>query len=70
MATALQVDDIDLSDLDFWLRPMEERAEAFVLLRAERPIARMVLPGVPHLGLPESEYWAVTRYEDIVEVSR
>ncbi|MFO7280263.1 MAG: cytochrome P450 [Thermoanaerobacterales bacterium] len=70
MATALQVDDIDLSDLDFWLRPMEERAEAFALLRAERPIARMVLPGVPHLGLPESEYWAVTRYEDIVEVSR
>ena len=70
MATAPAVDDIDLSDLDWWIRPLDERAAAFAVLRAERPIAPMVLPGLPHMGLPESPYYAVTRHADIVEASR
>jgi cytochrome P450 len=64
------VDRIDLSDLDWWSRPLAERAEAFALLRAERPIAPMVLPGLPHMGLPESTYYAVSKHADIVEASR
>src|SRR6266511_2019947 len=69
------VDEIELSDLDWWARPQAERDEAFARLRAERPVARMVLPElpypeVPELGVPETEYWAVTRHADLVEVSR
>jgi methyl-branched lipid omega-hydroxylase len=68
--SAPAVDEIDLSDLDWWIGPLDQRAEAFALLRAERPIAPMILPGLPHLGLPESPYFALTRHADIVEVSR
>jgi cytochrome P450 len=69
------VDRIDLSDLEWWARPLDERAEAFALLRAERPIARMVMPelpnpAMPELGQPETEYWAVTRHAELVEASR
>src|SRR5919106_385624 len=66
----VDVDSIDLSDLDWWLRPLPEREAAFAALRAERPIAPGVLEALPHLGLPESPYWSVTRYADIVEASR
>lgn len=69
------VDEIDLSDLDWWARPLAEREEAFALLRAERPIARMIMPElpypeVPELAQPETEYWAVTRHADLIEASR
>jgi methyl-branched lipid omega-hydroxylase len=64
------VDGIDLSDLDWWIRPLDERAAAFAVLRAQRPIAPMVVEPLPHLGLPETEYWAVTRHADVVEASR
>ncbi len=70
MATAPALDDIDLSDLDFWLRPLDERAAAFATLRAERPIAPMTFPGLPHMGLPASTYWSLTRHADIVHASR
>lgn len=69
-ATAPRVDDIDLSDLDWWIRPMAEREAAFAVLRAERPIAPMTLEPLPSLGLPATPYWAVTRHADIIEASR
>ena len=67
---SVALDQIELSDLDWWTRPLDERAEAFALLRAERPIAPMVMPGLPHMGFPESKYYSVTRHADIVEASR
>src|SRR5918994_372827 len=73
MATAQpapSVDDIDLSDLDWWTRPLDERAAAFATLRAERPAADMVLPALPHMGLPDFPYVAIPRHADIVEASR
>jgi methyl-branched lipid omega-hydroxylase len=70
MATAPAVDDIDLSDLDWWTRPLDERAAAFAALRAERPIAPMVFPGMPEMGVVETSYYSLTRHADIVEVSR
>jgi methyl-branched lipid omega-hydroxylase len=73
MATAQpapSVDDINLSDLDWWTRPLDERAAAFATLRAERPAADMVLPGLPHMGMPEFPYVSITRHADIVEASR
>ena len=69
-APANDVDAIDLSDLDWWTRPLGEREAAFALLRVERPIAPMTLEALPHMGLPETPYWAVTRHADIVEASR
>jgi methyl-branched lipid omega-hydroxylase len=68
-ATAPDVDTIDLSDLDWWTRPLDEREAAFAALRAHRPLAPMRLEALPHLGLPETPYWSITRYADIVEVS-
>jgi cytochrome P450 len=69
------VDQIDLSDLEWWTRSLDEREEAFALLRAERPIARHVMPAfdspeAPALSQPETEYWSVTRHADLVEASR
>jgi cytochrome P450 len=69
------VDEIELSDLEWWARPLAEREEAFALLRRERPIAHMVMPELPfpespELAQPETDYWAVTRHADLVEASR
>ena len=68
--TAPSADDIDLSDLDWWTRPLAERAAAFATLRAERPAADMVLPALPHMGMPDFPYVSITRHADIVEASR
>ncbi|MGA2521496.1 MAG: cytochrome P450, partial [Acidimicrobiales bacterium] len=71
---SVRVDDIDLSNLDFWVAPLEAREEAFRVLRAERPIAffedpqievETVIPIPPGRG-----YFAVTRHADVVEISR
>jgi methyl-branched lipid omega-hydroxylase len=70
MTTVPAVDQIDLSDLDWWTRPLDERAAAFAALRADRPVAPMTFPGLPHMGIPESTYYSITRHADIVEASR
>lgn len=64
------LDEIDLSDPEFWLRPVEEREGAFATLRAERPIAFFAEPEVDG-GFPTGPgYWALTRHAHILEVSR
>jgi cytochrome P450 len=68
--TAPAVDDIDLADLDWWTGGLDQRAEAFALLRAERPVAPMVLPAMPEMGIPATPYFAITRHADIIEASR
>jgi methyl-branched lipid omega-hydroxylase len=70
MATARALDDIDLSDLDWWTGDIRNREAAFAALRAERPVAPMVLPGMPEFGFPETPYFSITRHADIVEASR
>ncbi len=62
-------DDIQVGDVDFWLRPPDEREAAFATLRRERPISFHVEPEVPLLGKGPG-FWAVTRHADILEVSR
>ncbi len=66
------VDDIDLSDVEFWSRPSEEREGAFALLRRERPISfHEEFEPPPEVPLPKGPgYWAVTRHADLLEVSR
>ena len=66
----VDLESINLSDLDWWTRPLPEREAAFAALRAQRPIASGVLEALPHLGMPESPYWSITRHADVVEASR
>ncbi|MDX1649635.1 MAG: cytochrome P450, partial [Myxococcota bacterium] len=65
----LDVDEIDLSSPDFWMRPTEEREGAFATLREERPIAFQEEFEVPFLPKGPG-YWALTRHADILEASR
>lgn len=72
--SALDVDDIDLSDMAFWALPWRERERAFALLRAERPLACFDEPDLSvssALAPPRGRgYRAVTRHADVTEVSR
>jgi cytochrome P450 len=66
------VDSVDLSDLEFWNRPLPEREAAFAALRRHRPISFHAEfeppPGAPFPRGPG--YWAITKHADILEVSR
>jgi cytochrome P450 len=66
-STELALDEINLSDPAFWLRP--DRDGAFAKLRSERPVAffeEFEYPGIPK----GPGYWAITRYDDVWTVSR
>ncbi|HXQ75854.1 MAG TPA: cytochrome P450 [Acidimicrobiales bacterium] len=65
-------DDIDLSDLEFWAAPWADREAAFKTLRQTRPIAFFEEPEMPEeMPFPQGPgYFAITRYHDIVEMSR
>ncbi|HYD49151.1 MAG TPA: cytochrome P450 [Terriglobales bacterium] len=67
----LSVDDIHLSEPMFWARPLPEREGAFASLRREKPISfheEFWMEGFPFPRGPG--YWALTRYHDILTVSR
>ncbi|HAM03207.1 MAG TPA: cytochrome P450 [Acidimicrobiaceae bacterium] len=69
----MPMDAFDLSDLEFWAQPTEAREAAFRTLRAERPIAFYEEMALPDSAIPIPAgrgYWALTRYADVVEVSR
>jgi cytochrome P450 len=63
---------VDLSELDFWIRPIEEREAAFAALRRERPISfQAEFEPPPGIGLTHGPgYWAIVRHADILAVSR
>jgi cytochrome P450 len=64
----LRVEDLDLSDRDFWARPPAERHAVFDLLRRERPFAFFAEPEIPMLEVGPG-YFAVTRFADLEEIS-
>ncbi len=67
----LSADEIDLSDLEFWMRPLEEREGAFATLRRERPVSFHQEPDVEVEIIPRGPgYWALTRHADVLEASR
>jgi methyl-branched lipid omega-hydroxylase len=70
----LTLDEIDLSDNDFWARPWEEREGAFQLLRRERPMAHFEEPEISselaHLLPAGPGYRALTRHAHVTEASR
>jgi len=65
----LKLDEIQLSERDFWCRPRNEREGAFLTLRDERPVSfhheidQDVLPAGPG-------YWSLTRHEHVRQANR
>lgn len=69
--TVLAADQIDLADPDFWTRPLPEREGAFLTLRNEKPMGFWAEPDTRPAGIePGPGFYAVTRYDEIVEVSK
>ncbi|MFP6623462.1 MAG: cytochrome P450, partial [Myxococcota bacterium] len=68
--TVLSVDEIDLSALEFWARPWEEREGAFQTLRHEKPMSFHAEPDTRGLVPQGPGYWAVTKHADILRSSR
>ncbi len=68
--TDLSVDDIHLGDIEQWMRP--DREGIFAKLRAERPVSFHAEPEPPpEVNFPQGPgFWAVTRYDDVMQVSR
>jgi len=72
----MQLADIDLSDIEFWARPLTDRRDAFTTLRADAPRHFFAEPAFepddPAASLfPQGPgYYAMTRHADVVEVSR
>ena len=61
--------DIDLSDIEFWAKPWDERNAAFATLRREKPIAFFKEPIIE--PFPQGPgYYAITRLADILAISR
>ena len=60
----------DLSDIDgFWTAPIAERAAAFAALRWHEPVSFHAEPVIAMLP-PGPGFWALTRFDDVVEASR
>ncbi|MCZ6464403.1 MAG: cytochrome P450 [Proteobacteria bacterium] len=66
------LEEIQLSDPEFWTAPIEEREGAFATLREQDPIRffqEMEMP--PEIPLPKGPgYWALTKHRHILEASR
>ncbi|MHB8464185.1 MAG: cytochrome P450 [Acidimicrobiales bacterium] len=67
----MSVDEIDLSTIEFWSLPREEREGAFKTLREQRPMPFFAEPELELDFLPQGPgYYAVTRHADILAASR
>ena len=65
----MKLESIDLSDIEFWAKPWDERNAAFATLRRENPIAYFPEPIID--PFPEGPgYYAITKMHDILEISR
>ena len=63
------IDEINLSDTEFWGRPPADRAAAFALLRAQHRPVFYPEPDVPFAEKGPG-YYALVRHADVVEASR
>jgi len=67
----VDVDQINLSDFDFWLQPDVVRDETFAALRRERPVAFFEEPEPDIEGLEQGPgYWSLFKHDDVVFASR
>ncbi|PRX02240.1 UNVERIFIED_ORG: cytochrome P450 [Actinomadura viridilutea] len=65
----LKVEDINLTDRDFWRRPLEHRHEAFAALRRHPGLVRFEEPDVKIVPRGPG-YYALTRHAEVLEASR
>ncbi|GAA2126719.1 cytochrome P450 [Actinomadura napierensis] len=67
----IRPEDVDLSDLEFWARPLSERNAAFTALRSlDRP-PFFAEPDMSFIGAESGPgYYALVRHADIIEASR
>jgi cytochrome P450 len=65
----MSVVDFDLSDTQFWARPMAEREQAFALLRGLRTPAFFAEPEISFAPRGPG-YYALVKHADILEASR
>ncbi|WP_093168427.1 cytochrome P450 [Sinosporangium album] len=63
------IDDFDLSDHEFWQRPMAERERAFALLRAKGKPVFYEEPDVSYIEKGPG-YHAIVKHVDLLEISR
>jgi cytochrome P450 len=68
--TTLGLDEIKLGDIETWMRP--DREGVFAKLRAEAPVSFHAEPvPPPDVPFPQGPgFWALTRYADVMQVSR
>ena len=67
----LALEDIDLSDLEFWARPPAQREGAFLTLREQAPIRFFEEPELESELLPRGPgYYSLTRHADVLEASK
>jgi methyl-branched lipid omega-hydroxylase len=66
----LSIEEIRLSDPDFWRHPEEVIEGAFVTLRREAPVSFHEEIGIPPLFEKGPGYWSVVKHADIERVSR
>jgi cytochrome P450 len=71
----LTLDQINLSDIEFWARPWEEREGAFRVLRRADPMRHFDDPEIPpgmEFLVPNAGkgYYALTKHADVSEASR
>ena len=67
----LALDEIDLSDIELWTRPLAEREGAFLTLREQDPIRFFQEPDLESEILPRGPgYWSLTRHADVLEASK
>jgi cytochrome P450 len=67
--TTLEVDEIKLGDIETWLRP--DREGVFAKLRDEAPVTFHAEPAYVEPPVPSGPgFWAVTRFADVMQVSR
>ena len=67
--TDLSLGEIDLGDLEVWMRP--DRDGIFAKLRAEAPITFHREPIPQDERIPQGPgFWALTRYADVMQASR
>ncbi len=57
-----------IADPEFWTQPLSDRMAQFAVLRELGPFLRVTVPD-PLLGADE-EFFAVTRYSEVVEISK
>ena len=66
-------DSINLSDLDFWSLPYDDRHAAFATLRRDRPISHYEEPVIDDTAVEfptGNGFYALTKYRDVQTVSR